>query len=293
MCACALSVCVCVFGVLFSPYFFNREKEKHLTASDKEKERLHLDEKSERSDSGGAKDLAVPKPKREESITTITPPLSPALRVVSSDASGGHATPPPTTYAEAPASLANSKSYSTSGDASAPQNVLLVVGNTAHKDRVLESGTVVSIQSVCCTWRLSIIICFVKCECLLIACLLIRNDSFVTFSLSISIWRADYYLFRYQPSPFLLLLSHPTHSVRSPIIGMTLFSWTAYIREPQPGAIGWVEFKLHPSFTPDYVQRRTPPFEVTRVGWGVFPVKVPHTHAHTLSRAYPHTHNHA
>lgn len=57
--------------------------------------------------------------------------------------------------------------------------------------------------------------------------------------------------------------------------GMTLYSWTVYVRETAPGAIGWVEFKLHPSFSPDYIQRRSPPFELTRAGWGVFPVKVP------------------
>ena len=54
--------------------------------------------------------------------------------------------------------------------------------------------------------------------------------------------------------------------------------WTVYFRG-ESGTdltpfIAHVEFHLHPTFSPPLVTVKAPPYEITKIGWGVFQVKI-------------------
>jgi len=61
----------------------------------------------------------------------------------------------------------------------------------------------------------------------------------------------------------------------------TWHKWTLFLRpadeetrERFESEVEWVEFDLHPTFTPSVVRVDAPPFELTRTGWGYFDVGV-------------------
>jgi len=57
------------------------------------------------------------------------------------------------------------------------------------------------------------------------------------------------------------------------------YRWTMFVRLPRfqrniPMMIDKVDYELHPTFVPRSLTRRPPNLELSRVGWGTFPVKV-------------------
>lgn len=55
------------------------------------------------------------------------------------------------------------------------------------------------------------------------------------------------------------------------------YEWTVFLREDakeESKLVASVTFDLHPTFTPPSVTLTKPPFQITRQGWGTFPVRV-------------------
>lgn len=49
--------------------------------------------------------------------------------------------------------------------------------------------------------------------------------------------------------------------------------WTFFVRTSRPDLVKQVRIELHPTFRPPRVVLRNPPFEVRRLGWGVFTIE--------------------
>lgn len=54
--------------------------------------------------------------------------------------------------------------------------------------------------------------------------------------------------------------------------GANQHDWTFFVRPSRTGIIKEVHVHLHPSFRPTHIVCREAPFEVSRVGWGVFEI---------------------
>ena len=71
-------------------------------------------------------------------------------------------------------------------------------------------------------------------------------------------------------------LPTPEQEAATPV--KTKHRWTVYLRgelgTDLTPFIAHVEFHLHPTFSPPLVTVKTPPYEVTKIGWGVFQVKI-------------------
>jgi hypothetical protein len=58
------------------------------------------------------------------------------------------------------------------------------------------------------------------------------------------------------------------------------FKWTVYVRPHEDNTfemsamINKVVFKLHPTFKPNEIGITKPPFQLTRIGWGTFKIKI-------------------
>eukprot|EP00997_Jenningsia_sp_PLL12_P005227 NODE_2089_length_989_cov_213.224468_g1709_i0.p1 GENE.NODE_2089_length_989_cov_213.224468_g1709_i0~~NODE_2089_length_989_cov_213.224468_g1709_i0.p1 ORF type:complete len:193 (+),score=44.22 NODE_2089_length_989_cov_213.224468_g1709_i0:341-919(+) len=67
------------------------------------------------------------------------------------------------------------------------------------------------------------------------------------------------------------------HSISNNPVFNNHHQWTVYVRAEDPqrqSLITRVNFRLHPTFTPQEVMVDHPPFQVTRMGWGTFTVGI-------------------